>query len=316
MLTRTKVLTYLSLAFITTFVFISPSFGFNNNVGTTGAHFLKIGVDARSIAMGEASIAVIDDVNAIYWNPAGLNGMEGTQLSFTHAEWLQGVNYEYFSCGRNFGSLGVVAFSLAYLSMGDMKLTKEDPLTGAYLEGEDSSFTATDTALCFGYANSFNKLLWGINVKMIRQVIEKEKARAFAFDLGAIYFIRDRIAAIGLVVQNIGPKIKFISEGHNLPTNFKFGCGFRLLNERLILALEVNKPIDNYVSGHIGGDFLLADFFSLRLGYKTTTINELGVLSGLSAGFGFEWQKFGINYAFVPYGDLGSTHRISLGAKF
>ena len=41
-------------------------------VGTTGAQFLKIGTGARPVAMGYAFSAVADDLNALYWNPAGL----------------------------------------------------------------------------------------------------------------------------------------------------------------------------------------------------------------------------------------------------
>jgi len=40
--------------------------------GTTGATFLKLGVGSRPVAMGEAFVAVADDINALFWNPSGL----------------------------------------------------------------------------------------------------------------------------------------------------------------------------------------------------------------------------------------------------
>ena len=36
----------------------------------------------------------------------------------------------------------------------------------------------------------------------------------------------------------------------------------------------------------------------------------------LSFGGGFRYEKYQIDYAFVPFGDLGNTHRISLLFNF
>ena len=40
--------------------------------GTTTGNFLEIGVDSEGSAMGDAFVAVSDDISSIYWNPAGL----------------------------------------------------------------------------------------------------------------------------------------------------------------------------------------------------------------------------------------------------
>jgi len=52
-----------------------------------------------------------------------------------------------------------------------------------------------------------------------------------------------------------------------------------------------------------------------RVGYNTAA-KDTGGLNGISAGIGFVYLNYGIDYAFVPYGDLGNTQRISLSAKF
>jgi hypothetical protein len=65
-----------------------------------------------------------------------------------------------------------------------------------------------------------------------------------------------------------------------------------------------------------GADWSLSKSFSLRLGYKyNSTMTSLDGLNGLSTGVGFAVGSLNIDYAFVSYGDLGYTHRVSLLAK-
>ena len=48
--------------------------------GTTAAQFLKIGVDPRGTAMGNAYVAMNGDASSIFWNPAGLAMSKGLRL--------------------------------------------------------------------------------------------------------------------------------------------------------------------------------------------------------------------------------------------
>lgn len=59
---------------------------------------------------------------------------------------------------------------------------------------------------------------------------------------------------------------------------------------------------------------------ALRLGYKTGPDNRLtevtNTLTGLTAGVGLDLKTFQIDVAYVPYGDLGDTYRVSLLTRF
>ena len=57
-------------------------------VGRAGFGFLKIGQGARPVGMGEAFVAVADDLNAAFWNPAGLTEVERLEYLFTYSEWI------------------------------------------------------------------------------------------------------------------------------------------------------------------------------------------------------------------------------------
>ena len=54
--------------------------------GIGGFQFLKIGQGARPVAMGDAYRAVADDINGIFWNPAGLTDIRGTAWTATYTK--------------------------------------------------------------------------------------------------------------------------------------------------------------------------------------------------------------------------------------
>ena len=56
-------------------------------VGTYGAQFLKIGPTARATGMGSAYTAVADNVESVYWNPAGIVSVRGNQVLVSQTEW-------------------------------------------------------------------------------------------------------------------------------------------------------------------------------------------------------------------------------------
>ena len=47
--------------------------------------FLNIGVDAAALGMSKAVVATTDNVNASYWNPAGLVNVEDYQGTLMNA---------------------------------------------------------------------------------------------------------------------------------------------------------------------------------------------------------------------------------------
>ena len=63
--------------------------------------FLNIGVDAKSIGMGNAVSSTVDDVNATYWNPAGLINIERDEISLMHSNYFANIaNFNYISYAK------------------------------------------------------------------------------------------------------------------------------------------------------------------------------------------------------------------------
>ena len=89
-----------------------------------GAVFLLISPGARAGGMGEAQVAVANDVYASYWNPAGLAFLEGSELAMMHVNWLPNLAddlyYEFLAFKQPIG-YGTLGGHLIYLNLGEQQ---------------------------------------------------------------------------------------------------------------------------------------------------------------------------------------------------
>lgn len=279
-----------------------------DQAGSASAQFLKIGIGARPISMGGAYTALSSDANSMYWNPAGLTGFNGTQVSLMHNKWFQGINYEFL--GLAYADSGVSAFAvgLSFLWMDDIAVTTFSDPVGA----SGNTFTARDLSFVFSYGHQVTDYVsLGGTIKRIRSEIAEISAGTTAFDLGGKVFTPIRGLTFGATLQNMGPGLKFVNESDRLPLTYKVGGAYTYRNI-VTVAVDVGKPIDNKVRVNAGGEFVLLNTMSLRGGYNSA--NELD--RGLTGGIGIKLQKISIDYAFVPYGVLGDTHRFSASYHF
>lgn len=281
--------------------------------GTSAFQFLQLGVGARPSAMGETFAGVADDVNSIYWNPAGLAGLERREATLTHALWLEGITYSNGACALPLRR-GVIGAAFNVLNTGDIQKVDN---TGLRLS---ENFNLLDAMGIFSYARKWDNLALGANLKYISSRIEEETAHSYAADLGALYGgFRPwgRRLGLGLSVQNIGTKAKYVSEESSLPVLVRAGASLQLFKS-LMIASDLNY-IEKNINIHYGAEYTRAFgtvVLAARAGYKDDTVRELGALSGLTAGMGVKWSGYQLDYAWNSFTDLGITHRFSLGIKF
>lgn len=276
----------------------------NKNVGTCVGQFLEIGVGARPTGMGEAFCAVADDINAIYWNPAGLMQIKGKEVTFMHNEWLYDLKYEFLAyCQPT--KVGMCAFSLTYLRMGELEGKDKD-------DNPIGNFTAYDYALSIAYAVPANENVYvGITGKFIQQKIEKEKTSGIAIDIGMLYLDPSRKGfKVGAVLQNLGSKLKFVQKSESLPFAYKIGVSYK--NDKFTFAGDITNPEDNDIRVNLGIEYVPVSILTLRIGYNSQ--NDLDL--GFSFGAGFRLKSSQIDYAFTPYGELDNAHRFSLTTRF
>ncbi|MFH0774115.1 MAG: PorV/PorQ family protein [bacterium] len=274
--------------------------GIHKEAGITGAQFLEIAIGARPCSMGGAFCAIADDASAIYWNPAGLGQITEKEFYLMHTEWFQDINCEFIGFVQPLEEeLGAIGLGIFLLGIDDLK-------------GYDSSgnptieFGAVDRFIALSFAQHRDKLLIGVGVKFLHQEIAHKKADSTAFDIGILYKAYPCLT-FGGVLQNIGKGMKFDSIEGELPLKAVFGTGYRV-NPRLLLSVDINKSIDDHIRLNTGLEYQPLKPLFLRFGYNQ--------LAGITGGMGFSRNGVFLDYAFVPYGELGNTQRVSLRFKF
>lgn len=281
-----------------------------DDIGTTTAQFLKLGIGAKSAGMGNAVTTIYNGTDAIYWNPANLNYIDKKELSFSHTIWFEDVNYEWLAFVLPTVEYGVFGFGLQYVSYGS--IDKVDNMNIS-----DGSFSPLDMALYLSYANTYEKLKFGLNLKYIYSKIE-ESASAVAIDLGVNYDLNDEKTSIGATITNFGTDMKFNKETEPLPFLFKVGASHFLLDDWLV-SLDLNFPKDNELYVNLGTQYNLEIVdnmdFAFRLGYEGRN-KDIPGFNWINLGFGLKYLDYSFDYAFVPYGDIGMTHRFSFSIKF
>ena len=283
----------------------------HENAGTRAMTFLKIGVGAEAMGMGESQVAATDDLYASYWNPAGLTRLEKPQLALMHNEWFAEINHEFVGFALPLGDIGTVGVSSSFLSFGELQGRDRDG-------NETTIFRPYDLALIFSYARRFGSALaFGTNAKFLREQIADETGTGIAFDFGVLYTFSGTPLSLGFNAQHLGPRVKFVEEAFGLPVTFRLGGAYKLWNEAFMLTMDIIRPSDNHVATGVGVAYTVANILQLRTGYKYKIGgNDLGAISGLAGGFGLTLRQFQLDYALVPFGVLGLTHRFSLVANF
>lgn len=151
--------------------------------------FLNIGVDAAAFGMANAVVATTNDVNAAYWNPAGLVHLEDNEIALMHASYFANIaNYDYIGGAMPLDDRSTVALHMIRFGVDDiLNTTQLIDEQGNIDYNRISLFSAADYAFTFSYARKMplQGFSYGANAKVIRRVIgEFANSWGFGFDLG------------------------------------------------------------------------------------------------------------------------------------
>lgn len=241
-------------------------------IGGAAVVFLQIEPDSRSAGMGNTGVALSDNANAIFWNPAGLARQDGTEASLTHSNWLPefnaGLFYEYLTAKHSVDGIGTFGAHLTYLFLGEH-------------EGRDAQnnptgeFRSYDLALGASFGTNVTRnLSVGTGARLIYsnlapgQTVGAQETRAgvtMGFDLAALYSVpefslggTDVGVNFGFNLANMGPKIQYSDQGQSdpIPQNLRMGYAvtfdFDEYN-KLTLAQDFNKMLIHVEADTVSG---------------------------------------------------------------
>jgi len=242
--------------------------------GGAAVPFLLISPDARGSGMGEVGTAIADDINAIYWNPAGLafhdyvstgagdlDYVPYTQIALSFSKWLPQFNadlyYSYATIGRYFEDLdGTVAFNFVFMNLGEFTRTYEDgTIGGKFLSNEFSFGLSYGTIVAEDFGVGFQLRYIQSNLAPASAVTGGDAGVGISgsFDFGVLWKPQDlevwgvdlsnRIG-LGLNLQNVGPKMTYLNIADPLPTTLRLGTMFRLVDDEfndLVVAVDMAK---------------------------------------------------------------------------
>ena len=306
----------------------APARALNSNAGTGGANFLKIGQgSARALALGRAYVALAEGSDALIWNPAGLAVTQQRELGFSYLRYVQDVNSPlYMGYAHPMGRTTWGA-NLSYISVDGFDVRDANGVPQ-----QNTNVGVRDGFVTMGLGRSFwyEKLFLGGALRVVHEDIASSIHDTVVGDLGAI-FKPNPTLSLAFALQNFG------SSSENVARITRGGAGVRM-GEFVTMGLELSKASDSGARVGLGLECQLPEEYldvgqlSFRLGYQNgdnlgqsfdETLKSLRMdrASGLSFGFGmYTSQAFGygvsLDYAFVPYGALGTVDQISVKLKF
>ncbi len=283
--------------------------------GTNAGRILSFGIGARQIGMGESFVGIADDINTIHWNPAGLALIRHRAVSFMYVPSILDTYYGYIGgvCPLKIGTAG---FSIVTLQGGDLEVNYDD--------GSSKTIKAQqDYVLTLSFAGKMRGgILAGGNIKVINSTLAEDyKATAFAGDVGFLAGImRNNLLTAGIVIQNLGTKLKYLEVAQQLPVTYKAGLGSKITLEKIHTvqaSLDTIITSDDETKINTGIEWTYNKLISIRGGYKfkeqawTVGIGLSYTLKGTSS-------NYNLDYAFGMLGDIDEEdiHRVSFSVKF
>lgn len=310
-------------------------------VGTTAGNFLVIDVGPRGTAMGSAFVSVANDVSAMYWNPAGVAGINNFQTMFTNMKWIADLSFNYAGVVISLEDFGNVGVNATFLNMEEMERTTElNP------NGTGEFFDAGCFAIGLTYARFLtDRFAIGANIKYINERYYHSSAGGFAFDIGTLFETRFYGLKFGMSISNYGTKMqldgrdldtqvdpdptiggnnpninaRYKTDPFDIPLLLRVGISMDVLKgsykSNLILSADALHPSDDVESVNIGGEYVFDNLLFLRVGWKDLFKED--TQQSVTFGAGLKYNLSGViisfDFSYLYFHKLGDIQMFSIG---
>ncbi len=312
-----KKLKYLILIFLLILI-TSPIYSVESTdkAGTLpSASFLKISLDPRGFAMGEAGTAFGETLAAgIFYNPAALGRLKKSEFSLGSFYFLAPeINMEYVGLAQNFGDVFTVAFGVIQADTGEQERTD---VSGSVL----GTFNNKSSATFFSFGGMYGPgFYFGFGIKYIEESLAGKYGKTVTSDMGVIYIppTFNRLGfGFSMINIPIAQPIQFIEEKTKVGSTFKLGWFIKAIDsEELVwtFVMDNNIPSDGRFQLNLGTEFNFYDFLYVRAGDKIVGYD----LNEATFGFGLGLSEdMSLDYCYSTRPELGATHRFAFTMRF
>ena len=284
----------------------------------------SVGAGARAQALGNSYVAVANDADAIFENPAGLGQLENKSLAYT--------NVSLFFGGIEGDDLGQHVLSYAQPLGSKLGLGLGYERIGSELMSENGAFLSLSYKLskAFNLGLSAKYLFWSVGDIPAdngrNDPLSNSSAGNVGVDLGLMWQTPFKGANFGLLLKNLNQPnvasgtVAGDADAGKLPMDVHLGVAYQLNAQSLVSVQFVRSDLSGDSSDNrllVGGETQLAGDLLLRAG--GSKIFEEDATGDLNAGLGYKWNKLLFDYAYHIPLDLTETngaHRFSFAYDF
>ena len=322
-----------------------------SRIGTNAASELLIPVGARYIGVGGASIAAVQGIEALYWNPAGLSrSSHSANAMFSQMRHISDIDVSYVAVSTTFRSLGTIGVSLKSIDIGDIIVTTEEAPDGT---GAVISPQFVTVGLTYSRALS-DRVYVGATLNIVSESVDRVGANGIAVDAGVQYTGVGRISGLsmGVAVKHLGPSMQYngsgllrnsqptgvdrgssplqvVAQEDELPTTLEIGLSYSVpfgtkSKVDITSVYQDNNFLDDV--GRFGVEYSYNEMLFLRGGYSLSpdapqdALGNESYIFGLSMGAGIHYDLpnigIDVNYAYRDLAFFNASHVFSIALGF
>jgi tetratricopeptide (TPR) repeat protein len=274
----------------------------SNSLGNTN-------VFARPAALGSAFVGIADDDSALFINPAGLAFLRQGELSLNSDFWLAGTFQETILTAIPTAHLGGFGFAGHYLDYGTFEGRDE---SGSLTNNYSADQIGVDMGWGFKILKNFSV---GFGLSGLQSTLAGAGYTQMTSNFGILWRVGEDVR-LGASYLNMG----LIGTEGTSEVAFNLGASYKIFMDKanqLLAALAgtMEPNADQYFQA--GLEYVFQRRLFLRAGFQQSLEdNSIDGLTGFTAGVGFHLSGLSVDYAYLPYGDLGNSHRINLSYFF
>ncbi len=271
-------------------------------ISSSYAAFKFEGVGGRPLGMGGAFVGLADDINTLYYNPAGLSEIRERVETYMYSQKLEVLKYHYVGIAQK-----NIGFSFLSHNVGN-------ELGGKNINRQKLDMSESILGISYGgnIIETIPELSLGASLKILNLNSPTNSGSGFGFDLGALYKhpMYENIS-FGAAIRNINAEVL----DEKLDKVFCVGAAYKLDSPKMTLVGDIitkkdySKIDDTKYGYHLGVEYIPISLLAVRLGLAD---------GNFSWGMGLTQDRWQLDYAFgsIDADDDFNNHYISVTLKF